>query len=199
MIAAAIMKENSEILIKNVLVNPLRMGFIEAAIKMGANISLENIRDLQGEKVADIRAKSSCLNGIHISKDKVTSMIDEIPILSIVAAYSNGITKIEGLSELKSKESDRLYLIAKYLEKCGVNVKLDYELSSLEIIGCSRLIPGGITVDPSFDHRIAMSFLILGIVSKKSITVKNIEFIATSFPLFIDIINKIGGEIIVDQ
>jgi len=184
-IVLALIIENTSITVKSVVLNPLRTGIIETLIEMGADIKISNKRELNGEVIGNITARSSKLKGIDIPAGRAASMIDEYPILSIAAANAVGTTKMKGLSELKVKESNRLLMISNNLELCGVTNKID---------GDDLIIEGGIAqpkklvnISSAMDHRIAMSFLIMGLKIEKGIKIDDCSVIATSFPNFFDI------------
>ena len=185
-IVAALIKEGSDIMLNNIGVNPLRTGIIDVLLEMGGNIKFVNCRTVCNEPVADIRVKHSQLNPINISGKIISRLIDELPILFIACATCNGLSLIEDIGELRYKESDRIYAMEDGLKELGINV-VSTE-NSLSITGGEFI--GGI-IDSYGDHRIAMSFLIAGLVSHKPITVLNTSNIDTSFPGF--------GDILIDQ
>jgi len=190
---AALITEDSDIVIPNVLMNPLRTGIYDTLIEMGANIVFENASDEHGEPVADIRVKSSVLKGVRVPPKRVPSMIDEFPILSIAAAFADGDTVMTDLSELKVKESDRLAAIAKGLEAAGVKAEMGKD--SLIVHGSGHNVEGGCTIETGLDHRIAMSFLIMGLASQSPVAVDDAKTIATSFPDFATLMNGLGAQI----
>lgn len=192
LVVAALITSNSELLIKNVLINENRNGFITTLIEMGAHIELQNLRQSGGEDIADLYVKSSTLHGITVDSSRAPSMIDEYPILSIAAACANGKTEFLGLDELRVKESDRLSAIVDGLQLCGVDCEA--HSNSLSIQGKST-IAGGQCVTSHADHRIAMSFLILGLRSDAPISVTDSHMIKTSFPEFVSLMQKIGANI----
>lgn len=189
---AALITAKSDIVIPNVLVNPYRIGLYDTLREMGADITFENPREKGGEPVADIHVRSSRLKGVTVPPSRVPSMIDEFPILSIAAAFAEGETIMSGLDELKVKESDRLAAIAEGLSAAGVET--DRGESSLTVTG-SRHPRGGCTVKTHMDHRIAMSFLVMGLGAKEPITVDEDEMIKTSFPDFVNLMNGLGAAI----
>ena len=191
-IASACMIPNSEIVIKNVGLNPLRDGFIDTLIEMGANIKIENKNLENGELVADIHVTySPNLKGIEVPKERSPRMIDEYPILSILAATANGPTIMDGIEELRYKESDRISAVSDGLKRSGVNVSEKQD--KLTIFGKgNQKIKGGSVIDASNDHRIAMSFAILGSITEKSVEIRGGSSIKTSFPNFIDLMNSLG-------
>ncbi len=194
-IASACMIPNSEIVIKNVGLNPLRDGFIDTLIEMGANIKIKNKNLETGELVADIHVTySPNLRGIEVPKERSPRMIDEYPILSILAATAKGPTIMNGIKELRFKESDRLSAVSDGLKRSGVSVSEKQD--KLTIFGKgNQKIKGGSVIDASNDHRIAMSFAILGSITEKSVEIRGASSIKTSFPNFIDLMNSLGLDI----
>ena len=184
-IIAALIKKGSDITLTNIGVNPLRTGIIDILLKMGANIKLTNCRTICNEPVADIKVKYSQLKPINISGDIISRLIDELPILFIACATCNGLSLIENIRELRYKESDRIEAMENGLKKLGITI-VSTE-NSMKITGDT--FSGGI-IDSYGDHRIAMSFLIAGLVSNKPITVLNTSNINTSFPNFEDILRN---------
>ncbi len=194
-ICAALMVEGSNISLKNVCQNPTRSGLISTLMEMGAQIKINNLRDANGELVADLLVSSSNLCGVEVPEERVVSMIDEYPILAVIASQADGITVMRGLKELRVKESDRISSMAAGLKANGVEV-IEGE-DSLTIIGKGKnSVSGGATVKTFFDHRIAMSFLCLGLVSKHPITIDDSTSIGTSFPSFFELMRRLGAEII---
>ncbi len=191
-IVAALITKNSDITIENVCINPLRTGLFQTLKEMGADIEYLNIRSECGEEIADIRVKSSHLKGIEVPADRAPSMIDEYPILAVAAAFAEGKTVMRGLEELRVKESDRLLAVANGLNVCGVKNQIDG--NDLTVFGGK--VAGGNTVVTHMDHRIAMSFLVMGMSSANPISVDDGSFIATSFPDFIKLMNQIGARIV---
>jgi 3-phosphoshikimate 1-carboxyvinyltransferase len=190
LIVAALITKNSQILIKNVGINPLRDGIIITLQEMGGNIELRNIRESSGEKIADIYVESSNLKGIEVPASRAPSMIDEYPILGVAAANASGTTKMNGLEELKVKESNRLLMIAQNLEKCGVKIKMGDDF--LEVQGGISQ-PKSITeITTAMDHRIAMSFLVMGLNIENGVKIDDSTMINTSFPDFTKIFDNFG-------
>lgn len=188
---AALISEGSEIQIMNVGMNPLRTGLFTTLQEMGAKISTTNHRISGGEEVADLIVAYSPLKGVTVPAHRAPSMIDEYPILAIAAAFAVGTTVMEGLAELRVKESNRLDKILQGLLACGV--KAEVKGDSLIVEGNpQRKAHGGVTIDSAMDHRIAMSFLILGLRSESPIQVTGTETIATSFPTFFTTMQSIG-------
>lgn len=188
--AAALIVPGSDILIENVLINPTRTGFYDTVREMGGELTYENVRDNAGEPMADIRVKASKLSGVVVPAARAPSMIDEYPILAVVAGYATGETRMDGLAELKVKESDRLAATAAGLAANGVSARVDGD--SLIVTGNGRVAGGG-TVATHLDHRIAMAFLIAGLASETPITVDDVTMIATSFPEFSGLTTQLGA------
>jgi 3-phosphoshikimate 1-carboxyvinyltransferase len=191
-IVAALITPGSKIKINNVGINPLRDGIVTTLKEMGGKIELVNQRLVGGEKVADIEVEYSELKGIEVPASRAPSMIDEYPILSIAAACASGITKMNGLAELKVKESNRLQAIADGLEACGVKTKVGVD--SLEVIGGIAKQNHISQIKTHLDHRIAMSFLIFGLKIKNGVQIDDSEMIKTSFPNFMQIFSGFGVE-----
>lgn len=194
LIVAALLIPNSHIIVKDVLINPLRMGLYDTLLEMGALIDFQNKRETCGEMVADLRVTSSTLTGVEVPADRAPSMIDEYPILAVAAAFADGRTKLDGLGELRVKESDRLTAIADGLRTCGVTVDDTPDSLVIEGVG-SNAVPGGAKINSHSDHRIAMSFLTLGLAAKNPVSVDGAHMIATSFPQYTDIMHKLGADI----
>jgi 3-phosphoshikimate 1-carboxyvinyltransferase len=160
---------------------------------MGGQIDYRNVRASGGEQVADIVVRSSELRGIEVPAQRAPSMIDEYPILSIAAACASGTTVMRGLEELRVKESDRLAAVAAGLQACGVEVEEGED--SLTVIGHGRPPAGGVEIAAHHDHRIAMSFLVLGLVADRPVAVDSAGMIATSFPTFVSLMRGLGADI----
>jgi 3-phosphoshikimate 1-carboxyvinyltransferase len=192
-VVAATCAADAEVTIENVCVNPTRTGLLESLAEMGAQIERLGERESDGEPVADLRVRAGRLSGIDVPPERAPSMIDEYPVLAVAAACAEGETVMRGLGELRHKESDRLAAIARGLEACGVGVE---ELEDgLKIRGCGGPPPGGGTVASLGDHRIAMSFLIMGGIARERVTVDDCRAIATSFPTFVECMNDLGARI----
>lgn len=192
-LVAALLRPGSEVLLKDVGLNPRRAGLIETLKEMGAKIELRNQRERSGEKVADIFAAGGALKGVTVPAARAPSMIDEYPILAVAAACAHGTTRMLGLAELRVKESDRLALMAEGLKRCGV--KAEAEGDNLIVHGAGGEVPGGSEAATAMDHRIAMSFLVLGSAAKAPVRIDDGGFIATSFPGFVDLMNGLGAKI----
>jgi len=191
LIVAGLLVEGSKISLPGISVNPRRSGLIETLQDMGANISFSNQREAGGEPFADIEVRSGSLKGCHVPADRAPSMIDEYPILAIAAACADGDTIMEGLAELRVKESDRLSAIQSGLSACGAGVTIEGD--NLVVRGTGRPPMGGGVIATQMDHRIAMSFLVMGAVTEASIEVDDISSIATSYPNFIETMNELGA------
>ena len=192
-IIATIISEDSEVLIKNVGLNKTRSGLLEVLSLMGAKIEIKNIKIQSNEKIGDIYVVSSNLKGIDVPEDIIPNIIDEIPILSIAAAFSEGITKIKNAKELRVKESDRLNAISEGLNKLKITNEIFDD--GISITGSENQVDPEESINSFDDHRIAMSFLISGIRSKNGVCVDNCNNIETSFPNFKDTMNSLGMNI----
>ena len=190
---AALITPNSDVTLPAVGMNPQRTGLITSLIEMGGDITLSNQRLEGGEEVADIRVRSSQLHGIDVPPARAASMIDEYPILSVAASKATGTTMMSGVAELRVKETDRIAVMAEGLKACGVDVTEGDDFMS--VTGQDTPITGGATINSQHDHRIGMSFLVLGMVTAKPIQVDDVETINTSFPHFAEKMNKIGAQI----
>ena len=188
---AALITADSDITIPAVGTNPLRTGLITTLQEMGGNIEINNERIEGGEAVADIRVRHSKLTGIAVPPERAASMIDEYPILSVAASVATGQTVMQGVAELRVKETDRIKVMADGLILAGVTVS--YNDDDMTVTG--GVVRGGVSIASQHDHRIAMSFLTLGMVAERPITVTGCETINTSFPSFADLMNECGGAI----
>ena len=191
--AAALLTAGSKISITGVGVNPLRAGLIDTLREMGGAVILENERTEAGEPVADLIIEGSVVRGITVPAARAPSMIDEYPVLAVVAACATGTTRLEGLGELRVKESDRLDRMARGLEACGVNLEEGDDF--LIIHGTGMAPKGGAKIETALDHRIAMAFLVMGMVSVEPVTIDDADPIETSFPGFVELMNGLGGHI----
>ena len=192
-IIAALICKNSDIMVKNVLINPTRDGAFKVLKDMGADISFLNNRIMAAEEVYDIRVKSSNLKGVDIPSKLSPTMIDDYPILAVAASMAKGKTHFKGINELRFKESDRFTGIINLLEKNGVRV--ESKKDTIIIHGRCELKKGGIEIKTNLDHRMAMSALIMGLVSKKEIKIDNSDTIKTSFPSFYKVMIKVGAKL----
>jgi 3-phosphoshikimate 1-carboxyvinyltransferase len=189
-IGAALIAPGSDVVIENVLLNPTRTGFIETLGEMGANIEILDRRDEGGEPVGDLRVRASTLRGVRVPALRAPSMIDEYPILACLAAFAEGETAMQGLGELKVKESDRLATTERGLAACGVSVRIEGD--DLFVAGNGE-VKGGACVAASMDHRIAMAFLTLGLGARAPVTVDDVTMIGTSFPGFVPLMRRLGA------
>lgn len=190
---AALMVPGSEVRIPGVSRNPTRDGLYVTLLEMGADLTFENPREEGGEPVADLRLRhGGRLRGVATPPGRAASMIDEFPILSVLAACAEGATVMRGVKELRVKESDRIDAMARGLEACGVRVE---ESEDTFTVHGMASVPGGAVVASRLDHRIAMSFLVLGLVSGRPITVDDGSPIATSFPAFEGLMQALGADI----
>ncbi|GGY42387.1 3-phosphoshikimate 1-carboxyvinyltransferase [Parvularcula lutaonensis] len=190
-IVAALMRPGSEVVLPEVMLNPRRTGLFATLRRMGAEITEEHLRLVGGEEVADLRVRASPLKAVKVPASDVPDMIDEIPILAVAAASAEGTTRIEGLEELKVKESDRLAATAGLLTAAGVTCRTGDHW--LEIDGGD--IRGGGTVDTDHDHRIGMATLVLGLSAQEPMRITGAEAIATSFPGFATLMASLGAAI----
>jgi 3-phosphoshikimate 1-carboxyvinyltransferase len=189
-LVAALIVPGSEVSIPGVLLNERRIGLIATLLEMGADISIANARESGGEKVGDLIVKHSVLKGVDVPAERAPSMIDEYPILAIAAAFAEGRTVMRGLEELRVKESDRLAAIVAGLKANGVNV----EETADGMIVTGGEVAGGGRVATHMDHRIAMSFLVMGLAAKSPVTVDDVAMIATSFPAFERLMRSLGAD-----
>jgi 3-phosphoshikimate 1-carboxyvinyltransferase len=189
-LVAALITPGSEISIPDVLLNTRRTGLLDTLREMGADIVIQNVRESGGEKIGDLRARHSPLKGVEVPPERAPAMIDEYPILAIAASFAEGRTTMLGLEELRVKESDRLSAIASGLKANGVHVTESAD--SMTVEGGSVL--GGGRVTTHMDHRIAMSFLVMGLASDNSVTVDDTSMITTSFPEFENLMHSLGAD-----
>lgn len=190
-LVAAVIVPGSDIVIEGVMDNPLRTGLLTTLLEMGANIELANRRTEGGESVADLRVIASNLRGVDVPADRAPSMIDEFPVLAVAASFAQGTTRMRGLAELRVKESDRLAAVLAGLVANGV----DAEIQGDDLIVHGGSVRGGGTVATHLDHRIAMSFLVMGLAADAPVTVDDGAMIATSFPDFVPLMAALGAGI----
>ncbi len=188
--AAAAIVPGSDVTIPGVLVNETRIGFYTTLTEMGADVVFTDRREEGGEPIADIRVRHRRLTGVRVPAARAPSMIDEYPVLSVVAAFAAGETRMEGLAELKVKESDRLAATAAGLEACAVPARV---AGDTLVVAGGRTVRGGGRVVTHMDHRIAMAFLILGLGAERPVVVDDVRFVATSFPEFMDLMRSLGA------
>jgi 3-phosphoshikimate 1-carboxyvinyltransferase len=189
-LVAALIVPGSEVSIPGVLLNERRIGLIETLKEMGADISIANARESGGEKIGDLVVKHSALKGVEVPPARAPSMIDEYPILAVAAAFAEGRTVMRGLEELRVKESDRLAAIVAGLKANGVYVE---ETEDGMLVDGGNISGGG-RVTTHMDHRIAMSFLVMGLAAKNSVRVDDVSMIATSFPAFEKLMRDLGAD-----
>jgi 3-phosphoshikimate 1-carboxyvinyltransferase len=193
-IVAALLVPGSDVTIENVLMNPTRTGLFATLMEMGGDIEITNRRDAGGEEVADVRVRASDLKGVTVPPARAPFMIDEYPVLAVAASFAEGETVMEGVHELRVKESDRLAAVARGLEANGVDCTEGEDFLRVRGRPGGKGIGGG-TVATHLDHRIAMSFLVMGLASEKPVTVDDSTMIATSFPEFMGLMSDLGATI----
>jgi 3-phosphoshikimate 1-carboxyvinyltransferase len=186
-LVAATLVPGSDLLLRDVGMNPRRTGLLHALRAMGADIAETNPRKLGGEPVADLRVRAAALHGIDVPIELVPDMIDEFPILFVAAAAAYGTTRISGAAELRVKESDRIAVMASGLRALGARVA---ETADGAIIQGGSLV--GAKVDSKGDHRCAMSFAVAGLLARDPVRIEDCANVATSFPGFADLANSCG-------
>jgi 3-phosphoshikimate 1-carboxyvinyltransferase len=191
-IVAALITPGSDVIVEGVMMNPLRTGLLLTLVEMGARIEILNRRVEGGEDVADLRARASELTGVEVPKSRAPSMIDEYPILAVAAAFAKGTTRMNGLHELRVKESDRLAAVGAGLAAAGV----DHEIIDDDLLVYGGRPAGGGLVETHLDHRIAMSFLVMGLASVKPMAIDDSAMIATSFPNFRPLMEGLGARFV---
>ncbi|SMF61597.1 3-phosphoshikimate 1-carboxyvinyltransferase [Allosphingosinicella indica] len=191
-LVAALLTAGSDLTVTGTLANPLRTGLYKTVREMGADIRFEEEREVGGEAVADVTVRTSALRGVTVPANRAPAMIDEYPVLAVVAAFAEGPTVMHGLGELRVKESDRLAAIADGLAACGVRAEVEDD--ALTVHGCGGPARAA-DIFTQGDHRIAMSFLVAGIAGQHAVTVDRADMIATSFPGFADLMRGIGARI----
>lgn len=189
-LVAALIVPGSDVVIENCLMNPTRTGLLETLLEMGGDISIENRRVAGGEPVADLRVRHSALRGVVVPPERAPSMIDEYPVLAVAAAFADGETRMQGLGELRVKETDRLTAMAEGLAVNGVACEEGKDF--LVVRGGSNRIGAG-SVATRLDHRIAMSFLVMGMAADRPVTIDDARVIATSFPGFVAAFERLGA------
>ena len=192
-IVAALIVPGSDVRIEAVSLNPLRAGLIETLRDMDANLTIENAKEEGGEPVGDLVVRASKLKGIDVPPERAPSMIDEYPILCVAAAFATGTTLMTGVGELRVKESDRLEAMVQGLSACGVTIRSGDDW--MEVDGLDGVPKGGAEIAVDLDHRIAMSFLVLGLATENPVSIDDADAIATSFPGFVDLMEKLGARI----
>src|SRR5499426_3129149 len=189
---AALIVPGSDVILTDVMTNPLRTGLITTLRKMGGDIATLEARSDGGEEMADFRVRGSALRGVEVPAERAPSMIDEYPILAVAASFAEGTTRMRGLKELRVKESDRLAAVADGLAANGVEVEIEGD--DLIVHG-KGLLAGGGTVATHMDHRIAMAFLVMGLASEQPVRVDDAAIIATSFPGFSALMRGLGADL----
>lgn len=189
---AALIAPGSEVVIEGVMTNPLRTGLLTTLLDMGADIAVLDRRVEGGEEVADLRVRASSLKGVDVPAARAPAMIDEYPILAVAAAFAQGETRMRGLQELRVKESDRLAAVAAGLAAAGVVHRVEGD--DLIVEGGAGEVAGGGEVATHLDHRIAMSFLVMGLASRQPMRVDDERMIATSYPAFRADMARLGAE-----
>ncbi len=196
-LVAALIVPGSDIVIENVLMNSARTGLVTTLLEMGGDIEIADRRKAGGEEMADLRVRGSDLRGVVVPPERAPSMIDEYPVLAVAAAFAEGETVMDGIEELRVKESDRLAAVARGLELNGVDC--DEGEAFLAVRGRpggkGLGSPRGGAVETHLDHRIAMSFLVMGLASEHPVTVDDSAIISTSFPEFMDLMTGLGASI----
>ena len=195
-VCAALIVPGSDVLVPNIGLNPTRAGLFTTLKEMGADLTYENMREEGGEPVADLRARfSPDLKGIEVDPTRAASMIDEYPVLSVVASFAQGDTVMKGVKELRVKESDRIDAMAKGLRLNGVEVDEGDDWWVVKGLGHGN-VPGGATCASELDHRIAMSFMVMGMAAQKPVSVDDGGPIATSFPIFEQLMGNLGSDLL---
>jgi 3-phosphoshikimate 1-carboxyvinyltransferase len=192
-LVAAALVEGSALRLEGVGVNPLRTGLLESLREMGAALRQGEVQEASGEPATWLELDGGRLTGIDVPAERAPRMIDEYPILAVAAACARGTTRLNGIAELRVKESDRLAAMANGLSACGVRVEAGDD--RLTVHGCDGAPAGGAVIDARHDHRIAMSFLVLGGAACAPVTVEGVETIETSFPDFMGFMNRLGARI----
>ena len=196
-LVAALVTEGSEVVIEGVMTNPLRSGLLTTLIEMGADVALDETREEGGEEVADLVVKASSLKGVEVPPERAPTMIDEYPILAVAASFATGETRMRGLGELRVKESDRLAAVHAGLLACGVEARIEGD--DLIVTGRGSVSGGGEPIETHLDHRIAMSFLVMGLAAENPVAIDDAAMIATSFPDFAPLMRALGAAIEIEE
>ncbi|RAI57656.1 3-phosphoshikimate 1-carboxyvinyltransferase [Roseicella frigidaeris] len=191
LLVAALLVPGSRITVENVGLNPLRTGLLTTLREMGARLTVENARIAGGEPVGDVTAEAGPLRAVEVPPGRAPAMIDEYPVLAVVAAAAEGETRMRGLAELRVKESDRLAATAALLAANGIAARIEGD--DLLVQGTGGAIPGGGLVATHMDHRLAMSALVMGLAARAPVAVDDAAFIETSFPGFAALLNRAAG------
>jgi len=190
-IVAGLIVPGSDVTVNNVLLNPTRTGLFETLIEMGADLEITNKRTSGGEEIGDIHVRHCQLKGVSVPANRAPSMIDEYPVLAVAASFAKGETHMQGLEELRVKECDRLAVTAMALKANGV----DCTEGEDDLRVCGGTVPGGATVETHLDHRIAMSFLVMGLAAQKPVAVDDTVMINTSFREFVPLMRSLGADL----
>jgi 3-phosphoshikimate 1-carboxyvinyltransferase len=190
LIVAGLLVPDSDVTVANVLLNPARTGLLTTLREMDADLSIENERLSGGETIGDVRVRASRLKGVTVPPERAPSMIDEYPVLAIAASFAEGRTLMQGLEELRVKESDRLAAVARGLAANDVSCR---EGEASLVVEGGRVRGGG-NIATHLDHRIAMSFLVMGLAAERPVTVDDSETIGTSFPSFVELLRGLGAK-----
>lgn len=189
-IAAGLIVPNSDFVIRNVGINPTRTGILDAVKRMGANIESVNSRILSGEPCADIRVSyTDCLKGCKIGGDDIPRLIDELPVIAVLASQAEGETVVKNAGDLRNKESDRIKCLVRELTKIGIDIE---ETNDGFIVHGKKEISGGTELETYHDHRLAMSFYVAGLAAKKEIAINGFEWINISFPEFENLFDNLS-------
>jgi 3-phosphoshikimate 1-carboxyvinyltransferase len=191
-LVAALLVPGSDVILKSVMMNPLRTGLLTTLAEMGAAVETLDRRTAGGEEVADLRVRAGALRAVEVPAARAPAMIDEYPILAVAASFAEGVTAMRGLKELRVKESDRLAATAALLRANGVTVEIEGDDLIVEGRGRPR---GGGAVTTHMDHRIAMAALVLGLGSEQPVRIDDGSFIATSFPGFVELMRGLGADL----
>jgi 3-phosphoshikimate 1-carboxyvinyltransferase len=192
-LVAALIAAGSEVTLDSVMTNPLRTGLLTTLKEMGADVTLTNIREEGGEEISDLVVRAGPLVGVDVPPERAPSMIDEYPVLAVAAAFAEGETRMRGLHELRVKESDRLAAVHDGLVRSGVEARIEGD--DLIVVGRGGAPGGGAPVKTHLDHRIAMSFLVLGLGAEAPVAIDDGAMIATSFPAFGPLMRGLGADI----
>jgi 3-phosphoshikimate 1-carboxyvinyltransferase len=192
-LVAALIVPGSDVILDSVMMNPLRTGLLTTLKEMGASIEVLESRNQSGEDVADLRIRAGQLRGVEVPPSRAPTMIDEYPVLAVAAGFAEGVTVMRGLNELRVKESDRLAATAALLRGNGVAAEIEGD--DLIVQGGGRPAGGGGLVETHMDHRIAMAALVLGLASERPVRIDDGNFIATSFPGFVELMRSLGADL----
>jgi 3-phosphoshikimate 1-carboxyvinyltransferase len=194
-LVAALLVPGSDVILKSVMMNPLRSGLFTTLEEMGAAIEVLERRSEGGEDVADLRARARPLRAVEVPASRAPTMIDEYPILAVVASFAEGVTVMRGLKELRVKESDRLAATAALLRANGVKAEIEGDDLIVQGLDGGGRVAGGGLVTTHMDHRIAMAALVLGLASEREVRIDDGSFIATSFPGFVALMRSLGADL----